>query len=228
MSGFFQNSNLLNALLIPVSLFIFPEIPKKFRILFLFPFLAFLFTFSRSAWLIVGFSLVVLAFFYNKKVFIALFLLILIFLFTPFSKRFFRNDALRSVYYSNLGREYSYKIAEKFIKKNWVFGIGPGELYENFAKYAPEYLQWKKFFTHTTYLSIFGELGILGVTMILSILAWSFFNLFKIKKKKKIFYLLGSFSLIFLSFFFDLQWELQFWMVILLSMVTIYYEKARI
>ncbi len=226
VSGFFQNTNLLLSFLLPSSMIIIPFLKKRWGYLLILPFLSILFTFSRGGWIAIFVSFLLLSIFYNKKIFLVMIIITAIFLLAPFSQRFFKSDKVKSVYYSDIQRIESVKVAKRFISHNILIGIGPGKFYERFRKYASQKFLWNRFYPHNTFVSILCDIGIGGLISILSILIFSFFHTLKLEKQKVVFLSASLISLFLLSNLYDLHWEPQFWIIVAISVsARFYYGK---
>ena len=69
------------------------------------------------------------------------------------------------------GRLLIWKGTIGIIKDNWLSGTGAGTFIYNFPKYRPAALNMFANFAHSDYLQVFSEMGIFGLTLMVSIIA---------------------------------------------------------
>jgi O-antigen ligase len=184
LQAFFNSPNYLAMYLAP-ALIILAQVQSakckvqsyslKLKIIFLISGLiiltTFYFTYSYASWIAVALSLIVVTIFKNKKVIknkttvMLLLMIILLFAVQANSEKLLN---LKNYNRSSLqSRMMIWRSAEKMLKENFIFGIGPGnfqEKYLKYQKYYPPYLEWAVPHPHNLYLSFWLYSGILGLT----------------------------------------------------------------
>lgn len=181
-------------------------------------FLALLFTFSRSAWLglFLALFLILIYSFYKKQktfflktfsfslIFTAFFLIFSVGYFELILPRFSSESRLEK---KSINERIEFlKQSKEIIKTNPIVGVGIGNytnyLHENNSSNIPV---WKLQPTHNTFMLIFAELGIIGISLFAGIIVFALKNIkkdFEKNKTEKIFFL-SSLVILFIALIFD-------------------------
>lgn len=131
-----------------------------------------------SGWLPGMFAIVVLTFFKSKRLFVVLLLITILvgaFATTWIEERF--GDEYNE---SGSTRLYRWQTVFElpFVWNNWLIGTGPA----GYARYFMTYIPGNAMSTHSNYIDIFLQLGILGVVTLLWLIATLFWESVKLQK----------------------------------------------
>lgn len=141
------------------------------------PMTALVLTYGRTGWVALGLALLILLWFWNKKLLlpaIALGGVVLLFLPESVQMRFFSmlhfNDASAS------GRFTLWRECLAMLRDHWIAGVGlgPENFYQNYLPYATGLLDFQPPHANMGYLEIFLSTGVVGFAGFL----WFFFGVF--------------------------------------------------
>ncbi len=202
--GFADRKTLLEKLLVVFSLAIL--------------LLAFFYTYSYGAWLSVLLALILSVFFtFPKKQFLLALSFLLSFLVLVFFSQIHSQKFSSAISFSERSslssRLIIWKVAEKLLTKNPIWGIGPGNFqthYLDLQPFFPPYLEWAVPQPHNLFLAFWLQAGLLGLIGFLFLLLFIFQTLLK-KPRVKEFSLEFFFLAFFLYTFFHGLIDTPFW-----------------
>lgn len=191
LEAFFNSPNYLAMYLAPAIIIALGNKVKNIflKISLLVILIVFYFTYSYAAWMSVVVSLIVLFFIQKKISFRKILIIAAIFILLIFSQ--LKNKKLEDLVSLNsrsslASREMIWKASAKMIRRNFLFGIGPGNFqktYLDYQKFYSPYLEWAVPHPHNLYLAFWLDGGIAGFLGFLTLVVFYFKDILgKIKR----------------------------------------------